>query len=114
PRGDQQQQQQGGGQRAPLAPIVPDSETKGWFDPQREGGFVRRSANSYLAEPGDAYVPTQTMRQYMLRRGDEVLATTGHDHRNRIVVVDVLKINGADPAEAARRPDFGSLIASYP
>ncbi len=111
PRGDQQQ---GGGQRAPMAPVVPDGETTGWFDPQREGGFIRRSANSYLAEPGDAYVPTQIMRQYMLRRGDEVLATTGHDHRNRVVVVEVQKINGGEPDAAARRPDFGSLIASYP
>ena len=107
PRGDQ-------GPRAPIAPVVPDGETTGWFDPQREGGFIRRAANSYLAEPGDAYVPTNVMRQYMLRRGDQVLATTGHDHRNRIVVVDVKEINGASPEEAARRPDFGSLIASYP
>ncbi|HEV7596546.1 MAG TPA: transcription termination factor Rho [Gemmatimonadaceae bacterium] len=119
-----QRQQQGGQQpnaprgeqvsRAPVAPVVPDGETTGWFDPQREGGFIRRAANSYLAEPGDAYVPTNIMRQYMLRRGDQVLATTGHDHRNRIVVVDVKEINGASPDEAARRPDFGSLIASYP
>ena len=100
--------------RAPVAPIVPDGETTGWFDPQREGGFIRRAANSYLAEPGDAYVPTQIMRQYMLRRGDQLLATTGHDHRNRVVVVDVKEINGSDPEAAARRPDFGSLIASYP
>ena len=107
----------GGGEqasRAPVAPVVPDGETTGWFDPQREGGFIRRAANSYLAEPGDAYVPTQVMRQFMLRRGDQVLATTGHDHRNRIVVVDVKEINGADPEAAARRPDFGSLTASYP
>ncbi|MDQ6771036.1 MAG: transcription termination factor Rho [Gemmatimonadota bacterium] len=75
---------------------------------------MRRAANSYLAEPGDAYVPTNVMRQYMLRRGDQVLGTTGHDHRNRVVVVDVKEINGASPEEAARRPDFGSLIASYP
>jgi transcription termination factor Rho len=119
-RGRQRGGQQGGGPRveqgprAPLAPVVPDGETLGWFDPQREGGFIRRAANSYLAEPGDAYVPTQTMRQHMLRRGDEVFATTGHDHRNRVVVVDVQKINGDEPAAAARRPDFGSLIASYP
>ena len=93
---------------------MPDGETTGWFDPQREGGFIRRAANSYLAEPGDAYMPTQIMRQYMLRRGDQILATTGHDHRNRIVVVDVQQINGASPDEAARRPDFGSLTASYP
>ncbi len=100
--------------RAPVAPVVPDGETTGWFDPQREGGFIRRAANSYLAEPGDAYVSTQIMRQYMLRRGDQILATTGHDHRNRIVVVDIQQINGASPEEAARRPDFGSLTASYP
>ncbi len=109
PRADQGQRD-----RAPIAPVVPDGETTGWFDPQREGGFVRRAANSYLAEPGDAYVPTNVMRQYMLRRGDQVLATTGHDHRQRVVVVDVKEINGASPDEAARRPDFGSLIASYP
>jgi transcription termination factor Rho len=109
PRGEQQQRD-----RAPAAPVVPDSETTGWFDPQREGGFIRRAANSYLAEPGDAYVSTQIMRQFMLRRGDQIFATTGHDHRNRVVVVDVKEINGANPEEAARRPDFGSLIASYP
>jgi transcription termination factor Rho len=113
-QGQGQQQGQRGEQRAPLAPVVPDGETSGWFDPQRDGGFIRRAANSYLAEPGDAYVPTQIMRQYMLRRGDQVLATTGHDHRNRTVVVDVQKINDGEPAEAARRPDFASLIASYP
>jgi len=118
-RGRQRQQQPNApraeqGSRAPVAPVVPDGETTGWFDPQREGGFIRRAANSYLAEPGDAYVPTNVMRQYMLRRGDQVLATTGHDHRNRVVVVDVKEINGASPEEAARRPDFGSLIASYP
>ncbi len=112
PRPDQGQAQ--GQSRAPLAPVIPDGETTGWFDPQREGGFVRRAANSYLAEAGDAYVHTQVARQFMLRRGDLVLATTGHDHRNRIVVVDIQQINGADPDAAARRPDFGSLTASYP
>ena len=119
-RGRQRQQNapRGGGgdqgQRAPVAPVVPDGETTGWFDPQREGGFIRRSANSYLAEPGDAYVSVALMRQFGLRRGDQILATTGHDHRNRIVVVDIQQINGGDPTAAARRPDFGSLIASYP
>ena len=121
-QGQGQGQQQGGGQRgeqrgeqrAPLAPVVPDGETIGWFDPQREGGFIRRAGFSYLAEPGDAYVPMQLIRQYTLRRGDQVQATTGHDHRNRIVVVDIQKINEQEPDAAARRPDFGSLIASYP
>jgi transcription termination factor Rho len=117
----QHQQQQGDGQprrdqqqRGPVAPVVPDSETIGWYDPQRDGGFVRRAANSYLAEPGDAYVSPQSARQYMLRRGDLIRATTGHDHRNRVVVVEIQEINNQAPDLALRRPDFGSLIASYP
>ena len=46
----------------------------------------------------------QLIRQYALRRGDQVQATTGHDHRNRVVVVDILKINDQDPAAAAQIP----------
>ena len=97
-----------------MTPVIPDSETIGWYDPQRDGGFIRRAANSYLAEPGDAYVSMQVARQYMLRRGDGVRATTGHDHRSRVVVVEVQEINNAPPEQSLRRADFGSLIASYP
>ena len=119
PQQQQHQQQQNAPRReqpprGPIAPVVADGETTGWYDPERDGGYIRRAANSYLAEPGDAFLATQTGRQYNLRRGDLVLATTGHDHRNRVVVVDIQQINGAAPDEAARRPDFGSLIASYP
>ncbi|MEO5741184.1 MAG: transcription termination factor Rho [Vicinamibacterales bacterium] len=110
--GDNRQREQQ--PRQPLAPIVPDGESIGWYDPQRDGGFIRRAANSYLAEPGDAYVPLNTARQYNLRRGDNVRASTGHDHRGRIVVAEIQEINNASPELALRRPDFGSLIASYP
>src|SRR5687767_7217853 len=100
--------------QAPPAPVVPDSETVGWFDPSRDGGFIRRSTNSYLAEPGDAYVAPQIVRQHGLRKGDTVAASTGRDHRGRPSVVEVLKINDQGPATATRRPDFGSLTATYP
>ena len=121
-RPNQQQQNQSGGDgqrreqqpRQPLAPIVPDGESIGWYDPQRDGGFIRRAANSYLAEPGDAYVPLNTAKQYNLRRGDMIRASTGHDHRARIVVAEIQEINNQSPELALRRPDFGSLIASYP
>jgi len=98
----------------PPTPIVADSETQGWFDSSRDGGFVRRAGNSYLAEPGDAYIAPQLVRQYGLRRGDTIVASTGRDHRGRSAVVDLLKINDQDPALATRRPDFGSLTATYP
>ncbi len=106
-RGDQ-------GPRQPMAPVVPDSETTGWYDPSRDGGFIRRAANSYLSDPSDAYVPPHVGRQHNLRRGDQVFATTGRDQRGRNVVAEVTQINGGDPALALRRPDFGALIASYP
>ena len=101
-------------QHQPPTPVVADSETQGWFDPSRDGGFIRRAANSYLAEAGDAYVAPHLVRQYGLRRGDTIVASTGRDHRGRSAVVELLKINDQDPALATRRPDFGSLTATYP
>jgi transcription termination factor Rho len=109
-----QQQQRDQGPRQPMAPVVADSESTGWYDPSRDGGFIRRAANSYLSDPSDAYIPPHIARQFNLRRGDAVFATTGRDQRGRIVVAEITQINGDDPANAGRRPDFGALIASYP
>jgi transcription termination factor Rho len=100
--------------RQPMAPVVPDGESTGWYDPSRDGGFIRRAANSYLSDPSDAYLPPHLARQFNLRRGDAIFATTGRDQRGRTVVAEITQINGADPALAARRPDFGALTASYP
>jgi transcription termination factor Rho len=99
---------------APPAPVVADSETVGWFDPSRDGGFIRRAPNSYLADHGDAWVPPHVVRQHGLRHGDLVMATTGRDHRNRTVIVDVVTINEVETANVGRRPDFQSLTATYP
>ena len=111
PHREHQPQQQ---HHAPPVPVVADGEAGGWFDAGRDGGYLRRAAASYLAEAGDVYVPTHVVRQYGLRRGDAVAATVGRDQRGRVTVVDVLQINGVDPAVAARRPDFSALTASYP
>jgi transcription termination factor Rho len=109
-RGRQREQQP----QQPVAPVVADAETLGWFDPSRDGGFIRRAGNSYLADAGDAYVTPNLVRQYGLRRGDTIVASTGRDQRGRSAVVELLKINDQDPASATRRPDFGSLTATYP
>ncbi|MBV6521696.1 MAG: Transcription termination factor Rho [Gemmatimonadaceae bacterium] len=101
-------------QQTPPTPIIADSETAGWFDTSRDGGFIRRASNSYLAESGDAFVPPHVVRQYSLRRGDVLVATTGRDHRQRIVVVEITSINDQDPATLGKRPDFQSLTATYP
>ena len=98
---------------APVA-LVATGETVGWFDPARDGGFVRRAQASYLADAGDAYVPPHLVRQFALRKSDELRGTTGRDPRGRTALIDVTEINGADPAIAARRPEFNTLIATYP
>jgi transcription termination factor Rho len=100
--------------RTPSTPVTADGETLGWFDPSRDGGFIRRAANSYLADSGDAWVPSHIVRQYGLRRGDALHATTGRDNRNRVSIVELLAINDTAPDESAPRSDFGSLTATYP
>jgi len=114
PNRQQQQPQRDQASRQPMVPIIPDGETTGWYDTARDGGFIRRAANSYLSDPGDAFVPPNVARQYNLRRGDAVFATTGRDNRGRTVVAEITQINGDDPALALKRPDFGTLTASYP
>jgi transcription termination factor Rho len=59
-------------------------------------------------------VPPHLVRQLGLRRGDAVQATVGRDHRGRMVVAEVKSINGEEPAGALGRPEFSSLVASYP
>jgi transcription termination factor Rho len=94
--------------------ITATGEVQGWYDPSRDGGYIRGASASYLAEAGDAWVPPQVMRQYALRKSDLVDATVGRDQRGRTTVMEVKSINGEDPAAIARRPEFNSLVASYP
>jgi len=114
PRQDQHQHQQQQQSAGPPVPVVPDGSTVGWYDPARDAGFIRRAANSYLPDPADAYVPPHVVRQFGLRRGDLIEASTGHDHRGRNVVAEITSINEGDPAAALKRAEFGALIASYP
>jgi transcription termination factor Rho len=100
--------------QGPPAPITADGETTGWFDSSRDGGYIRRAANSYLAESGDAFVPTHLVRQYALRRGDAVIGTVGRDQRGRLTLVEATRINDSEPEAMLRRPDFSSLTAEYP
>ncbi len=101
-------------EQAPLAPVVPDTDVRGWFDLTRDAGFLRQPGNSYLAVPGDPWVPPNLFRQFSLRRGDLIEARAGRDSRGRLTVVELTTINGEPPDETLRRVDFVSLTASYP
>ena len=110
-RGPRREHQQ---QPPPQAALVPSGDTRGWFDPSRDGGFIRRPANSYLAESGDAWVPPAMVRQLGIRKSDLIDASVGRDQRGRLTAMEVRSINEMDPATAARRAEFNSLPASYP
>ncbi len=80
--------------------------------------FVRTSG--YLSGSNDVYVSMAQIKRYGLRRGDAVTgavrsAREGEQRRdkyNPLVRLDT--INGMDPEEARRRPEFYKLTPLYP
>jgi transcription termination factor Rho len=79
--------------------------------------FVRTSG--YLTGPNDVYVSLAQVRRYGLRRGDAVTGAVRQpqegekrDKYNALVRLDT--INGLDPEEAAKRPEFTKLTPLYP
>ncbi|WP_027946109.1 transcription termination factor Rho [Amycolatopsis taiwanensis] len=80
--------------------------------------FVRTSG--YLPGPNDVYVSLSLVRKYGLRRGDAITGVVkqpreGEQQRqkfNPLVRVDT--INGLEPEQAKRRPEFTKLTPLYP
>ena len=72
--------------RSPSSPIA----KRGWFDRSRDGGFIRRAGNSYLAEPATRGCHRMWSGGNLRRSGDLVVATSGRDHRHRALLVDML------------------------
>ena len=79
--------------------------------------FVRTSG--YLTGPNDVYVSLAQVRRYGLRRGDAVTGAVRQpqegekrDKYNALVRLDT--INGLDPEEARKRPEFTKLTPLYP
>ncbi len=111
--------------RTPATPTpitgAPDdavTEIEGVVDIIDTYAFVRTSG--YLAGPNDVYVSMAQIKRYGLRRGDAVTgaaraAREGEQRRdkyNPLVRLDT--INGMDPEEARRRPEFYKLTPLYP
>ncbi|MFG3683302.1 transcription termination factor Rho [Micromonospora chalcea] len=109
----------GGGGREPqvgeddvLVPVA------GIIDVLDNYAFVRTTG--YLAGPNDVYVSMSQIKKYGLRRGDAITgavraARDGEQRRdkyNPLVRLDT--INGMEPDEAKRRPEFYKLTPLYP
>ena len=79
--------------------------------------FVRTAG--YLAGPNDVYVSLSQVRRYGLRRGDAVkgmvrLQPDGEKREKFNPIVRVDSINGLDPEDAKKRPEFSKLVPLYP
>ncbi|HVS69122.1 MAG TPA: transcription termination factor Rho [Mycobacteriales bacterium] len=79
--------------------------------------FVRTSG--YLSSPDDVYVSLSQVRRYGLRKGDAVTGMIRQPREgerrekfNALVRLDT--VNGVDPEDAKKRPDFNKLIPLYP
>jgi transcription termination factor Rho len=121
--GGEQQQERGGRE-----PQVADDDVlvpvAGIVDVLENYAFVRTSG--YLSGSNDVYVSMSQVKRYGLRRGDAVTGavratrdndqTAGQGNRrdkyNPLVRLDT--INGMDPEEARRRPEFYKLTPLYP
>jgi transcription termination factor Rho len=71
-------------------------------------------ADGYLPGPDDIPVPQAQLRSHSLRRGDHVTGIAHLAGGRRPATLDVATINGEDPRQAVRRPDFYKLTALYP
>ncbi|MDZ5444747.1 transcription termination factor Rho [Micromonospora sp. 4G57] len=121
-RGDRAE---GGGDGGGREPQVSEDDVlvpvAGIIDVLDNYAFVRTTG--YLAGPNDVYVSMSQIKKYGLRRGDAITGAVRaardggssdqrRDKYNPLVRLDT--INGMEPEEARRRPEFYKLTPLYP
>ncbi|MEU4157593.1 transcription termination factor Rho [Actinoplanes sp. NPDC026670] len=125
-RDDNPREERSSGQREGREPHVSEDEVlvpvAGILDVLDNYAFVRTTG--YLSGPNDVYVSMSQVKKYGLRRGDAVTGAVrstprdgGNDGQRRdkynpLVRLDT--INGMEPDEARRRPEFYKLTPLYP
>ena len=87
----------------------------GFVDLRDEGfGFLR--VHGYLASKDDIYISVKQVRQYGLRRGDQVAGLSrpaGRNEKNPALLT-VSEVNGGDPDAARSRRRFEDLTPLFP
>ncbi len=121
-----------GGQSEESEPQIAEDDVlvpvAGILDVLDNYAFVRTTG--YLPGPNDIYVPLTLVKRHGLRKGDAVTgaikapregeepqtqAVGGRNNRQRYVALARLdSVNGQNPEESRRRPEFGKLTPLYP
>jgi transcription termination factor Rho len=102
--------------RRPTTEQTPDVAVNGLLDIVDDRAWLR--ADGYLPGPDDIAVPSAQVRALGLRRGDHIVGTAklaaGEQRHRRAAALQIDTLNGTDPEESRRRPDFYKLTALYP
>jgi transcription termination factor Rho len=109
------------GQQGEPDPVITDDDVlvpvAGIVDILDNYAFIR--TGGYLSGPDDVYVSLSQVRRNGLRKGDAVTGAVRQPREgerrekfNALVRLDA--VNGVDPEEAKKRPDFAKLIPLYP
>lgn len=77
-------------------------------------GFLR--IKNYLQGEGDIYVSPSQIRRFRLRNGDEVVGVVrpSKPGESYNALLYIKSVNGKDPNEATKRPNFDNLTPLYP
>ncbi len=90
-------------------------EAKGVLETLPEGyGFLRTQQANYLPRPDDVWVAPDVVRDRRLEEGVEIEGKARPTGRRGAALIEIDKINGADPAAWEERRHFQDLTATSP
>jgi len=117
--GDEQSREPDGGSSRPQSPANddPTESVEGLLVVAKDGfGFLRQRKNSYLSGTGDVYVSTSLIKRYKLRPGQYIEGSQGRGKgsKRKRPLETVEAVDGMPPSEAARVPNYQSLVAIDP
>ncbi len=103
-------------QKDPLDLVDKDNrlDVEGILEVVEGYGFLRR--NNYLSGEDDVYVAASQIKKFNLKTGDLVRGVTkqAREGERFNALLYIKAVNGEEPENAKRRPNFDSLVPIYP
>ena len=91
-------------------------EVSGHLDLRDEGYGFLRTSSGFKPSKSDAYVSVKQVRQFSLRKGDQIVGASRPANRSEKnpALLRVDSVNGTDPEKAKGRPKFEDLTPLFP
>jgi len=91
-------------------------EVSGHLDLRDEGYGFLRTSSGFKPSKSDAYVSVKQVRQFSLRKGDQIVGASRPANRSEKnpALLRVDSVNGTDPEKAKNRPQFEDLTPLFP